>query len=490
MLDLWEQWKIFTDFFARKSKVRYNEKKMADYLLIVDDEEDLREILKLSAETIFLGPIHMAKSGNEAIAIVQKEGKPLACISDYRMPDGGGDVIYQYLEKNHPGTPFIFCSGCDLEEIRQKLPAIDNYIAKPAIHDALLAFLQQHIQSEGAVDKEVEGEKYLPVRLSLLIRLGFVNSDLFLKLSDTNFIKVFHPQSEFTPEDGLRFLKKNVVTLYLLKKEAPRFIHDFEKSLALFLAADEQLEPGAYGTFAAEALESTRKLIKVFGFSQETVRLAQQSLEMAHRAVSKQPELKKLLEVKLKDADGAFASHSSSIAFLACGITHYLEWASDFTRNKLSLAALLHDIYVDEDVYPFPQERNEQAAKELGSAGKTGNHSPSIGAYVDHPKAAAKLLEGNTEFPPDVDHIIAQHHERPDGTGFPHRLTSTRIHPLASLFIVVEDLVNFLGNREDLEAGVQEFLLLRAGLYGQGNFRKVMQALAIALPGPEKGSLA
>lgn len=470
---------------------------MSNYLLIVDDEEDLREILKLSAETLFSGSIQLAKSGNEAVAIVQKEGKPLACVSDFRMPDGGGEVIYQFLEKNYPGTPFIFCSGCDLEEIRQKLPAIENHIAKPAIHDALLAFLQQHIQANAAIVKESETEKYLPVRLSLLIRLGFVNSELYLKLSDTNFIKVFHPQSEFTPEDGLRFLKKNVVTLYLLKKEASRFIHDFEKSLALFLANDEQVEPGAYGTYAAEALESTRKLIKVFGFSQETVRLAQQSLEMAHRAVSKQPEIKKLLEVKLKDADGAFASHSSSVAFLACGIAHYLEWASDFTRNKLSLAGLLHDIFVDEDVYPFPQEKNEQAAK--GDADGSGKNisgakrpaSPSNStAYRDHPTVAAKLLAGKTEFPPDVDHIIAQHHERPDGTGFPHRLTSARIHPLASLFIVVEDLVNFLGARDDLEAGVQEFLLLRSELYGQGNFRKVMQTLAIALPGPEKGSLA
>lgn len=451
---------------------------MSDYLLIVDDEEDLREILKLSAETLFSGTIHLAKSGNEAVAIVKREGKPLACVSDFRMPDGGGEVIFEYLEKHHPDTPFIFCSGCDLEEIRQKVPSIDGYIAKPVIHDALLAFLLQNMPQPGATNIDSETEKYLPVRLSLLIRLGFVNSDLYLKLSDSNFIKVFHPQSEFTPEDGLRFLKKNVVTLYLLKKDAPRFIHDFEKSLALFLSTDDQVEPNTYGTFAAEALESTRKLIRVFGFNQETVRLAQQSLEMAHRAISRQPELKKLLELKLKDADGAFASHSSSVAFLACGITHYLEWASDFTRNKLSLAALLHDVYVDEDVYPFPQEMNEEAAK-AGSS-----------AYGDHPQAAAKLLEGKSEFPPDVDHIIAQHHERPDGSGFPHRLTFARIHPLAALFIVVEDLVNFLGGREDLDAGVQEFLLIRSEFYGQGNFRKVMQALAMALPNTAKGSLA
>ncbi len=452
------------------------------YVLIVDDEEDLREIIKLSVETVFAGDILAAKSGNEAIQILKKHGAPAACISDFRMADGGGDIVWEYLQKNHANVPFRFCSGCDLDEIRQKIPQISHYLSKPSIHEPLIQFFQEEVLKHSG-DSSAAVAEYLPVRLSLLIRMGFVKSDLYLKLSESNFVKVFHSDSEFTPEDGLRFLKKNVVTLFIAKSQAPSFIHDFEKSLAIYLQDKNGLDPGALTDFAVESIEATRRLVQVFGFQAETIRLTQQSLEMVNRAVLAQPDLKKLLEHKLRDAQGAFVSHSTSIAFLACGLTQHLEWASDFTRNKLSLAALLHDLYVEEDLYPFPQEMNELAAQKSGS-------DPKAKEYAEHPAKAAGLLTGRTEFPPDIDHIIAQHHERPDAKGFPGRLSATRIHPLAALFIVCEDLVNFLGPREDVEAGVQEFLTMRADYYAQGNFRKVLQALAIALPSSKKGSLA
>jgi response regulator RpfG family c-di-GMP phosphodiesterase len=446
---------------------------MAEYLLIVDDEEDLRDILLMSAELVYSGKILTAKSGNDAIRIMQENGLPLACVSDFRMPDGGGEVVFQYLSSQEKKVPFLICSGCDLDEIRQKIPSLKFSILKPNVHDDLVRFLEENLQKKKSNPDSVS-DKYVAVRLSLLIRLGFVNSDLYLKLSENNFVKVFHPQSEFTPEDGLRFLKKNVVTLYILKTDASKFIHDIEKSIALFVGQKKMMSSEEVTAFSAETVEATRKLIKVFGFTSETIRLTQQSMELSLSAVMQQPDLKKLLETKLRDADGAFASHSSSTAFLACGLTGYLEWASDFTRNKLSLAAIMHDIFVNEDVYPYPQDLNEKAAKREGV-------TPDLMEYIDHPSKAAKLIAGRTEFPPDVDHIIAQHHERPDGTGFPSKLNSSRIHPLAALFIVCEDLVNFLGNREDFSAGVQEFLALRTDTYGHGNFRKVMQAVTLGL---------
>jgi response regulator RpfG family c-di-GMP phosphodiesterase len=452
------------------------------YVLIIDDEEDLREIIKLSVETVFAEEIVLAKSGNEAVSLVKAKGPPVACISDFRMADGGGEVVWEYFQKFHPAVPFRFCSGCDLEEIRQKVPAVTTYLAKPSIHDALLKFFEDEVLAKDSANGPT-AQKYLPFRLSLLIRLGFVKSDLYLKLSESNYVKVFHVNSEFTPEDGLRFLKKNVVSLYILKTQAAQFVHDFEKSLALFLNEKKTTDPGAFSQFAVESIEATRRLVQVFGFQPETIRLTQQSMDLAHRAVMLQPDLKKLLDFKLRDAEGAFVSHSTSTAFLACGLTQHLEWASDFTRNKLSLAALLHDLFVDEEAYPFPQEMNELACDQK-------NSDPKVLAYAEHPVKAAKLLAGRSEFPPDVDHIIAQHHERPDGRGFPHRLSAARIHPLAALFIVCEDLVNFLGHRQDVEVGVQEFLILRADVYSSGNFRKVLQALAVALPSAEKGSLA
>ena len=44
-----------------------------------------------------------------------------------------------------------------------------------------------------------------------------------------------------------------------------------------------------------------------------------------------------------------------------------------------------------------------------------------VKSYKTHPAVAAEIAKGIDEVPPDVDTIIMQHHERPDGKGFPER---------------------------------------------------------------------
>jgi response regulator RpfG family c-di-GMP phosphodiesterase len=80
------------------------------------------------------------------------------------------------------------------------------------------------------------------------------------------------------------------------------------------------------------------------------------------------------------------------------------------------------------------------------------------------------------EVPPDVDVIIAQHHERADGTGFPRNLSATYIAPLATIFIVAHDMA-----QDVLAKGpvfkMEEFLAVARERYKPSQFRKVVQAI-------------
>jgi hypothetical protein len=97
----------------------------------------------------------------------------------------------------------------------------------------------------------------------------------------------------------------------------------------------------------------------------------------------------------------------------------------------------------------------------------------------------AELARTFHEVPPDVDLIIAQHHELPDGSGFPKGLTSTRIGPLPSVFILVHDWVDFILERKatdsaallDFSDSIPDFVASRKALYSTGNFRKVLSCL-------------
>jgi HD-GYP domain-containing protein (c-di-GMP phosphodiesterase class II) len=77
---------------------------------------------------------------------------------------------------------------------------------------------------------------------------------------------------------------------------------------------------------------------------------------------------------------------------------------------------------------------------------------------LTHPNDASDLTLLMTEILPDVDTVVAQHHELPDGTGFPRKLSGARISPLSSVFIVAHDLVYEIMHSGDEPVTIQKFI--------------------------------
>ena len=93
-----------------------------------------------------------------------------------------------------------------------------------------------------------------------------------------------------------------------------------------------------------------------------------------------------------------------------------------------------------------------------------------------HPFEASKLVRTLDAFAPDVDQIILQHHEAKDGRGFPRALDSGRIGHLPALFIIVEDLVEFIDNGDNIETSITDFITWGRAYYDSGHFKKVFTA--------------
>jgi HD-GYP domain-containing protein (c-di-GMP phosphodiesterase class II) len=72
--------------------------------------------------------------------------------------------------------------------------------------------------------------------------------------------------------------------------------------------------------------------------------------------------------------------------------------------------------------------------------------------------------------------IIAQHHERADGTGFPRGLAQTYIAPLGAVFIVAHDMAQ-VALKKGPEFKPADFLAEIRDKYKTGQFRKVVQAI-------------
>ena len=74
-------------------------------VLIIDDDDDIRQVAALSLETVAGWDVYMASSGAEGIGRAATE-KPDAILLDVMMPGMDGPATFRELQKN-PATAHI-----------------------------------------------------------------------------------------------------------------------------------------------------------------------------------------------------------------------------------------------------------------------------------------------------------------------------------------------------------------------------------------------
>ena len=432
-----------------------------NYILVVDDEEDIRDIYEMILRRAFPLDVIVAESGNKALEVIKARGKPEIIISDIRMPDGDGYYLYQKLKENNWNIPFIV-SSTDADSVRKRFPDIHGFIEKPNITATIIALV------DAVISKHKSPPTYVPIRISLLLRSGTSDFDLYIKLSETKFIKVINACEAFIPADAERFKNKGLDHLLITTADADGFLKAFEQSLGMMISSETITSDLAITSL--ETLETVERIALTLGWTPAVIHSAKQAVNLAVKAVSAEPNLVKLFKLKLGNPQSQYSSHVSMLALLTCGFCHNLGWVSESTQMKLGLAALMHDIMVDEKKYDDIMLWN------LAASDMNDKSSEAL-KYRNHPAEAANLLLTMKDLPADVDKIILQHHEMKDGTGFPRGLISSRISPMASVFIIVEDMINFLEDSQNLDEKIVLFIKYRESRYNSGNFKKVFDVL-------------
>ena len=117
---------------------------MAKCILIVDDDQSLRELLRLHLSSAGY-EVTTASDGIEAGYAVLKS-PPDLIISDIGMPymDGYEFIAALKSDKTLPQIPVIFLTSMDDTDRGKQLGAV-GYITKPVRADRLLATVAEHL---------------------------------------------------------------------------------------------------------------------------------------------------------------------------------------------------------------------------------------------------------------------------------------------------------------------------------------------------------
>ncbi len=109
-------------------------------ILVVDDNRTNRHILETQLKQWKFTPL-MAKSGYEALDILENEKQIDLVISDMNMPEMDGEGLAKKLKARKPGLPIILLSSVGNEQIKHKSHLFNVILTKPTKH----LVLQQHI---------------------------------------------------------------------------------------------------------------------------------------------------------------------------------------------------------------------------------------------------------------------------------------------------------------------------------------------------------
>jgi putative nucleotidyltransferase with HDIG domain len=127
---------------------------------------------------------------------------------------------------------------------------------------------------------------------------------------------------------------------------------------------------------------------------------------------------------KIKHEHEYTAEHSLNVCILAIAFGRYLNFEED-ELQKLGLCGLLHDVgkmKVPAEILDKPGDLNEEEKRIMES----------------HTVAGHKLLTETAGVPPLAIDVVLNHHERPDGSGYPRGLAEGEISEYAKIISVVD----------------------------------------------------
>ncbi len=432
-------------------------------ILIVDDNDRFRQFLIAKLEEK-IGEVDIIEVTKPNLAIVLYESDPYfeVILSRLEFPSGSFMQIHQHFkEEGHQVHLIAYGENSPQEEL-----AVPSGVAAISLDEAhnFKEFSKELFSHPAfASHLPLEVKEYSQVRLFFFWRFNQVDFPIYLRLGEEKFVKILNAGEKYGPRFLEKYQDKNQKYLYVEKKHFEELalslykkpLVDFDKSLT-----EEERK--------IRRTQFMQQMVLSVGVTPEVIEMAEDDLAKIIAEAKNKKTLSKLLLI-LEKSGSYNADHANLLAYLTAAMCDELGWSTRRSKEKLGFASLFHDITLPDSRLAIINYRSMRAIDKF--------HRQNQERYKSHPLNCAELVKEITAKYPQVDTIISQHHERPDGTGFPHGKDYNQILPLSCVFIVAHDFVSRVYERHFNLDDAIEILEEMKGEYSLGQFNRCMQAL-------------
>ncbi len=295
--------------------------------------------------------------------------------------------------------------------------------------------------------------------------------DIFVKLPSGRYVQVAKSGEAVSVERLLNYESKNVDSLFVRKLDYSSYV-DQNLVIAGITVTRQDLDGRRKSGFVAQVANSVSQEMEDLGFNAESYMHARMITRVAIDLVETKVPFRDILE-SLNTVSNDMFAHSMGVSLVSVMIGQALGWTQQVTQEKLALGGLLHDIGMKDlskDLIYKPIAEMSFEERRL---------------FEDHPQKGVDMLRAISGVPDDVIAIVFEHHENSIGQGFPRRLKTMRIHPLARVVGLSDlfcDLTIKAPNSRRLRPASEAYRYIEK-TYGQMYGKDLMNALCIAVTG-------
>lgn len=307
--------------------------------------------------------------------------------------------------------------------------------------------------------------KYVSVKIFRFLKANSFNCDMYLKLSEKKFIKIWNKEDLYSKDDIQKYIDRGCSHFYIKRK-------DFKSFTQFYLELFDELQK--YRDKEEDILIGQQEYLGLLHdkllhlkIDEETIKQTDQYInQVAGYIEQKSTKLGEIFKSLLNNPS-TISNCSVALCYLLNMITDKLGWNSPSTIKKLVIASVFHDITLLERPDLF-----EKSFAETDEIKRLPYKDRKM--IFEHPARVVEMVNEVRDFMPDVASIILSHHESPTANGYPQKLSSLRVTQVAAIFIVCEFFLYRVLQSNCIEEDIQKTLQEMNQRFNTGNYKKVL----------------
>jgi hypothetical protein len=445
-------------------------------VLFLSENKNDWELLRIILANLFKEvELLCAINEDDAVEIVSSDGPFGIFIIDTEIKRTEPEKSSHILIELAGDRPFIFLGTDSVisDRISQELYQSNSYnekLLKPLDRNDITEDIEVKMSSalEWAKEEEFETsleeinpKDFVSMKLKSFYLYNTFPYDIHLEITSTQYIKILSANKNYTISTLSAYAKKNVKVLYIKKDDQIKYLE--EESLKCLKALKKiSIQSNDVFIVLLRSITICHQYMLALGVNPTILSLANAITDLSINVSDSFRDLKPLLKAYPFLYEG-IASKSLLTLLIADKLCKKMGWDSITTKKKLAMSALLHD-------YSLPDESLSKI-NYISDPRLQNYDDAKIDNFYNHPIIISEIASQFTMFP-DIDYIIAYHHELPQKKGFPAQPPQAKLTAICGVFNTAQYVAAELDGNKINSGLIQKILRSMNRDFNNGNFKE------------------